>query len=186
MYVCSLQSYHAACDADDDKLRLLQLWENSLYEEFLRSKATNATSLSSSMRYKLRKKNPCPIELEQELRVKNARLPKDVHDGLNEWLKRHRDHPYPSKADKDGLSSRLGITPQQVRKKDRKISAFLPTTLFLQWDHRTHVGWLVSLVGSAGFSDRLFSLAVSESDPFVGDGDAVRRHRHWRALKSLT
>ena len=73
--------------------------------------------LSSSMRYKLRKKNPCPIELDRELRVKNARLPKEVHDGLNDWLKKHRDNPYPNKADKEDLSSRLGITPQQVSLK---------------------------------------------------------------------
>ena len=66
------------------------------------------------MRYKLRKKHPCPVELENELRVKNARLPKRVHDGLNVWLKRHSDNPYPNKAEKEGLSAKLGITPQQV------------------------------------------------------------------------
>ncbi len=76
--------------------------------------ADSKTLLSSSMRYKLRKKHPCPVELEQELRVKNARLPKPVHDGLNSWLKRHRDNPYPNKAEKEALSAKLGITPQQV------------------------------------------------------------------------
>ena len=70
--------------------------------------------LSSSMRYKLRKKHPCPVELDQELKVKNARLPKPVHDGLNAWLKKHRDNPYPNKAEKETLSAKLGITPQQV------------------------------------------------------------------------
>ena len=66
------------------------------------------------MRYKLRKKHPCPIELEQELRVKNARLPKPVHDGLNDWLKKHTENPYPNKVEKEALASKLGITPQQV------------------------------------------------------------------------
>ena len=73
--------------------------------------------LSSSMRYKLRKKNPCPVELEHELGVKNARLPKNVHDGLNGWLKRHRENPYPNKVEKEGLAKKLGITPQQVSSK---------------------------------------------------------------------
>ena len=66
------------------------------------------------MRYKLRKKNPCPVELEHELRVKNARLPKNVHDGLNAWLKKHTENPYPNKVEKEGLAKKLGITPQQV------------------------------------------------------------------------
>lgn len=73
-------------------------------------------NLSSSMRYKLRKKHPCPIELEHELRVKNARLPKHVHDGLNAWLKGHKENPYPNKREKEILSTQLGITSQQVRK----------------------------------------------------------------------
>lgn len=77
------------------------------------------------MRYKLRKKHPCPVELEHEMRVKNARLPKPVHDGLNAWLKRHTDNPYPNKVEKEALSAKLGITPQQVRKlTDRSISIF--------------------------------------------------------------
>lgn len=76
--------------------------------------ADGKTLLSSSMRYKLRKKHPCPVELDQELKVKNARLPKPVHDGLNAWLKKHRDNPYPNKAEKETLSAKLGITPQQV------------------------------------------------------------------------
>jgi hypothetical protein len=110
------------------KLKLLHLWEESLYQEFIESRSSGAQSnsggnpeqnkgvLSSSMRYKLRKKHPCPIELEHELRVKNARLPKVVHDGLNSWLKKHQDNPYPNKAEKEVLSSKLGITPQQVNR----------------------------------------------------------------------
>ena len=102
---------------------LLHLWEGSLYHEFVdnRSEVPGTTSpenikqvLSSSMRYKLRKKTPCPIELDQELRVKNARLPTLVHEGLNEWLKKHTENPYPNKVEKEALAHRLGITPQQV------------------------------------------------------------------------
>ena len=103
-------------------MQLLRLWEESLYQEFISSRseakggeAAAAVSLSSSMRYKLRKKHPCPIELEHELRVKNARLPKHVHDGLNAWLKSHKENPYPNKREKEILSTKLGITPQQVR-----------------------------------------------------------------------
>ncbi|XP_059078263.1 iroquois-class homeodomain protein IRX-1-like isoform X2 [Tigriopus californicus] len=112
--------------SDEVKLKLLKLWEESLYQEFSLAKQSLAggnggtkgdpCGLSSSMRYKLRKKHPCPIELEQELRVKNARLPKVVHDGLNAWLKSHKENPYPNKRDKDLLSTKLGITPQQVNR----------------------------------------------------------------------
>ena len=129
-----LQSNHGLCETDGVKLKLLHLWEESLYQEFIDARSNNNNNnsgaeanltgtctgadsksiLSSSMRYKLRKKNPCPIELENELRVKNARLPKNVHDGLNHWLKRHQENPYPNKAEKESLSAKLGITPQQV------------------------------------------------------------------------
>lgn len=129
------QSNHGLCETDAVKLKLLHLWEESLYQEFLDNRSTHGASannstnnnnetsnsktlLSSSMRYKLRKKNPCPIELENELRVKNARLPKPVHDGLNSWLKKHQENPYPNKAEKEALSAKLGITPQQVRPHD--------------------------------------------------------------------
>ena len=107
-------------------MKLLHLWEDSLYREFIDARIRRhglnnggplpdeKTILSSSMRYKLRKKHPCPIELENELRVKNARLPKKVHDGLNIWLKKHQENPYPNKAEKEALSAKLGITPQQV------------------------------------------------------------------------
>lgn len=122
--IWSFQEKHDMLQSDDVKLKLLKLWEESLYQEFSLAKQSSlggnggpkgdSCGLSSSMRYKLRKKHPCPIELEQELRVKNARLPKVVHDGLNAWLKSHKENPYPNKRDKDLLSSKLGITPQQV------------------------------------------------------------------------
>ena len=117
-----------ACTTDDTKLKLLHTWEESVYQDFIENRSSSGGAsasldsscdskavLSSSMRYKLRKKHPCPIELEQELRVKNARLPKPVHDGLNNWLKKHREHPYPNKTEKEALSAELGITPQQVK-----------------------------------------------------------------------
>ncbi len=108
------------CETDEFRLQLLRLWEDSLYLEFSESRqdssgGSSPAALSSSMRYKLRKKFPCPVELDQELRVKNARLPKPVHDGLNDWLKENRENPYPNKRQKESLASRLGITPQQVR-----------------------------------------------------------------------
>lgn len=121
-----IKEKHDMLQSDDVKLKLLKLWEESLYQEFSLAKQSSlggnggpkgdSCGLSSSMRYKLRKKHPCPIELEQELRVKNARLPKVVHDGLNAWLKSHKENPYPNKRDKDLLSSKLGITPQQVNR----------------------------------------------------------------------
>ncbi len=108
------------CETDEIRLQLLRLWEESLYLEFSESRqdssgGSSPAALSSSMRYKLRKKFPCPVELDQELRVKNARLPKPVHDGLNNWLKENRENPYPNKREKENLASKLGITPQQVR-----------------------------------------------------------------------
>lgn len=108
-------------ETDPVKLQLLRLWEESLYREFIQTKMEarggNAeVVLSSSMRYKLRKKYPCPVELDQELRVKNARLPKHVHDGLNAWLKLHKQSPYPNKKDKEELAGQLAITPQQVNR----------------------------------------------------------------------
>ncbi len=112
-----LQDHHSRCSTDAAKLQLLHLWEDSLYKNFAESRSLGGgdpSALSSSMRYKLRKKHPCPVELEHEMRVKNARLPKQVHDGLNSWLKKHRDNPYPNKAEKETLSAKLGITPQQV------------------------------------------------------------------------
>ena len=54
------------------------------------------------------------MELEQELKVKNARLPNNVHFVLNAWLKEHKENPYPNKVEKEALSNQLGITPQQV------------------------------------------------------------------------
>ncbi len=108
-------------------MTLTRLWEESLYRDFAMSKRrrqhnriedpssfSSTTDLTSSMRYKLRKKHPCPIEMEEQLRVKNARLPRLVHDGLNAWLKRHQDNPYPNREEKEKLSQQLGITPQQV------------------------------------------------------------------------
>ena len=129
----TLQANHEVCHSDSVKLKLVNLWEEGLYREFLLSRRNPGepvdldnvkAHLSSSMRYKLRKKTPCPIELENEMRVKNARLPKPVHDGLNSWLKKHQENPYPNKAEKEALSSKLGITPQQVR-RHTFISIFL-------------------------------------------------------------
>ncbi len=132
----SFQAHQTSCETEEGRRQIRRLWDASLFREFAVERFSDdpeaaEKSLSSSMKYKLRRKEPCPIAEGPELpmpevmtapasnnssvkKVKNARLPRAVHEGLNAWLRKHQDHPFPNKEQKEILSSQLGITPQQV------------------------------------------------------------------------
>ena len=138
-YYPLLQTNHIICSTESSRQALERLWDASVYREFALNRGIDLeTSLPTAMKFKLKSKYPFPAEhqgdedeMEDEAEeprasgnnnnnsnkkeVKNARLPRSVHEGLNAWLKKHQDHPFPNKEEKEMLSSTLGITPQQVK-----------------------------------------------------------------------
>ena len=102
------------------QVQLVRLWEESLYQEYNASQTKGnpdiTRRLTERTRCSLRRKAPCPIQLEYSPQFQEKRLPISVHGPLNRWLEEHISNPFPTKDEKEELGKKLGITPQQVNR----------------------------------------------------------------------